>query len=105
MAGSHPRVTGPMLESKRCGALTRAGELCRAPAILGKQRCRMHGGRSPGAPKGNRNAETHGLWRQTEELKWQSKRLEAEVLAELRGETFSPAAFPPRKKNRRKESY
>ena len=32
----------------RCGARTRAGCPCRAPAIHGKQRCRMHGGRSTG---------------------------------------------------------
>jgi hypothetical protein len=32
----------------RCGARTRAGCPCRAPAIRGKQRCRMHGGRSTG---------------------------------------------------------
>jgi hypothetical protein len=25
-------------------------------------RCRMHGGTSPGAPKGNRNAYKHGLY-------------------------------------------
>jgi hypothetical protein len=25
-------------------------------------RCRMHGGRSPGAPKGNRNAFKHGRY-------------------------------------------
>jgi hypothetical protein len=25
-------------------------------------RCRMHGGKSPGAPKGNRNALKHGLY-------------------------------------------
>lgn len=25
-------------------------------------RCRMHGGTSPGAPKGNRNAAKHGLY-------------------------------------------
>jgi hypothetical protein len=25
-------------------------------------RCRMHGGPSPGAPKGNRNAWKHGLY-------------------------------------------
>ncbi len=25
-------------------------------------RCRMHGGKSPGAPKGNRNAFKHGLY-------------------------------------------
>ena len=32
----------------RCGTRTRAGCPCRAPAIHGKQRCRMHGGRSTG---------------------------------------------------------
>lgn len=32
----------------RCGARTRAGCPCRAPAIHGKLRCRMHGGRSTG---------------------------------------------------------
>jgi hypothetical protein len=32
----------------RCGARTRAGCPCRAPAIRGKRRCRMHGGRSTG---------------------------------------------------------
>ncbi len=34
--------------SPRCGARTRAGCPCRAPAIHGKLRCRMHGGRSTG---------------------------------------------------------
>ncbi len=33
---------------QRCGARTRAGCPCRAPAIHGKLRCRMHGGRSTG---------------------------------------------------------
>ncbi len=32
----------------RCGARTRAGCPCRAPAIRDKLRCRMHGGRSTG---------------------------------------------------------
>ena len=32
----------------RCGARTRAGCPCRSPAVRGKQRCRMHGGRSTG---------------------------------------------------------
>jgi len=41
-----------MLESRRCGAKTRKGELCRSPAMP-NGRCRMHGGKSTGAPKGN----------------------------------------------------
>ncbi|MFX7914628.1 HGGxSTG domain-containing protein, partial [Acinetobacter baumannii] len=33
-----------MLASARCGARTRLGGACRAPAVRGKRRCRMHGG-------------------------------------------------------------
>ncbi len=52
-----------MRSSRRCGALTRAGGLCRAPAVKDKLRCRKHGGAAGvGAPKGNRNARTHGLY-------------------------------------------
>jgi hypothetical protein len=53
----------PMMTSRRCGAKTRAGGACIAPAMRGKRRCRMHGG-SPGsgAPKENRNARRHGLF-------------------------------------------
>ena len=59
----HPRNTGPMMSSPRCGAKTRAGEPCRAPAVAGKKRCRMHGGAlGSGAPKGNRNALKHGAF-------------------------------------------
>jgi uncharacterized protein YjcR len=29
---------------------------------MGNGRCRMHGGTSPGAPKGNRNAFKHGRY-------------------------------------------
>jgi uncharacterized protein YjcR len=48
-----------MLESPRCGAKTRKNTPCQSPAMP-NGRCRMHGGRSPGAPKGNRNAWKHG---------------------------------------------
>ena len=45
----------------RCGARTRAGTSCRAPAVHGRSRCRVHGCgggklRRSGAPRGNRNA-------------------------------------------------
>ncbi|WFU70548.1 HGGxSTG domain-containing protein [Bradyrhizobium sp. CB2312] len=61
MTGRHDRNTGPMLTSPRCGARTRDGDACRAPASSGKSRCRMHGGgRRCGAPKGNQNARRHG---------------------------------------------
>ncbi|MFQ6264747.1 HGGxSTG domain-containing protein, partial [Escherichia coli] len=39
------------------------GEACRAPALQGKRRCRMHGGApGSGAPRANQNARTHGLF-------------------------------------------
>jgi hypothetical protein len=34
---------------------------CRSPAMP-NGRCRMHGGLSPGAPKGNKNAFKHGRY-------------------------------------------
>lgn len=60
---SHARNTIPMQASPRCGAHTRNGETCRAPALRGKTRCRMHGGAAgSGAPVGNRNARKHGFF-------------------------------------------
>ena len=48
--------------SPRCGARTRNGTLlCRSPAMA-NGRCRMHGGKSPGAPIGNTNARKHGRY-------------------------------------------
>lgn len=43
--------------ARRCGAKTRGargGRPCRSPAMA-NGRCRMHGGRSPGAPPGERH--------------------------------------------------
>jgi hypothetical protein len=63
MAGNHPRNTAGMRESVRCGAKTRRGSPCRAPAVAGKKRCRMHGGApGSGAPIGNQNALKKGLY-------------------------------------------
>lgn len=59
----HRRNTGAMLASPRCGARTRSGTSCRAPAVSGKRRCRMHGGaKGTGAPRGNQNALKHGAF-------------------------------------------
>lgn len=61
-----------MKSSPRCGARTRGGGACRAPAVSGRARCRMHGGAvGSGAPRGNQNALKSGLHT-------------AEALAELR---------------------
>lgn len=50
----------PMHLSQRCRARTRRGTACHLPAMP-NGRCHLHGGKSPGAPKGNRNAWKHGL--------------------------------------------
>jgi hypothetical protein len=63
MSSTFPRNSGPMLASLRCGARTRAGKPCSAPAVDGRTRCRMHGGApGSGAPTGNQNAVKHGLY-------------------------------------------
>jgi hypothetical protein len=48
-----------LVDAARCGARTRRGAPCQGPAMP-NGRCRMHGGKSPGAPKGNRNAWKNG---------------------------------------------
>src|SRR5262249_23040191 len=50
-----------MHQARQCGARTRLGNPCRSPAMA-NGRCRMHGGMSPGAPKGNKNALKHGRY-------------------------------------------
>lgn len=48
---------------KACGAKTRAGGKCKAPAMA-NGRCRVHGGNSTGPKdqKGNQNARKHGIY-------------------------------------------
>jgi hypothetical protein len=71
-----------MNAAPRCGARTRSGTPCQAPAIRGKERCRLHGGRSPGAPKGEMNGNyRHG--RYTREMLAERRQL-TELLRESR---------------------
>jgi hypothetical protein len=48
----HGNPSGDPSQSPRCGARTRSGSPCRAPAMINRQgrytRCRLHGGRSTG---------------------------------------------------------
>ena len=47
----------------RCGARTRIGTPCQRYPVRGRKRCRLHGGLSPGAPKGERNGNYRdGAW-------------------------------------------
>lgn len=71
----------PMHQSQRCGAKTRRGSLCKSPAMK-NGRCRMHGGKSPGAPVGNKNALKHG--RYTAETIAKRRRV-SDLLREMRG--------------------
>jgi uncharacterized protein YjcR len=48
-------------KAKKCGAKPRSGWSCRNPAMK-NGRCRLHGGKSTGAPKGNKNAFKHGRY-------------------------------------------
>lgn len=56
--GATPRILngrfGPDWPGRRCFAKTRAGSQCQKPALKGKTRCQLHGGRA-GAPTGARN--------------------------------------------------
>ncbi|MFN3456304.1 MAG: HGGxSTG domain-containing protein [Novosphingobium sp.] len=57
---NNPMQPEVLAAAPRCGARTRSGTPCMSPVVRGKRRCRMHGGTSKGAPKGNRNAWKHG---------------------------------------------
>ncbi len=58
--GGVPRA---LAAARRCGARSRAGSPCRAPAVSGKRRCWRHGGApGSGAPRGNTNARKHGFY-------------------------------------------
>ncbi len=43
-------------EARRCGAKTRVAGKCQSPA-MSNGRCRMHGGKSPGAPQGDKHGK------------------------------------------------
>jgi hypothetical protein len=50
-------------QAPRCGAKTRGGTPCQRPALRGRTRCRLHGGLSPGAPRGSKNGNfRNGDW-------------------------------------------
>ena len=57
---TNPMQPEILASAPRCGAKTRAGLPCMSPTVRGKRRCRMHGGTSKGAPKGNRHGWIHG---------------------------------------------
>jgi len=56
-----------MHQSTRCGAKTRRKTPCQSPAMP-NGRCRMHGGKSPGAPTGMDNGNYKHGQQTTEKL-------------------------------------
>ena len=80
---------GPNWPGQRCGAKTRSGAPCKNPAVKGKARCRMHGGRSSGAKTPEGLAKMRALhWkhgRATTEAKAEARR-RAQVGREIRAE-------------------
>lgn len=71
----------PMHLSLRCSAQTRTGPPCQSPAMK-NGRCRMHGGKSKGAPRGNSHAFKHGRY-SAERIA--ERRLFANLLREMMG--------------------
>ena len=80
---------GPDWRGQRCGAKTRAGTPCKNPAVTGKARCRMHGGKSTGAKTAEGRARLSALHlkhgRSTTAAKAEAKR-RAQVGREIRAE-------------------
>ena len=83
----HIGTTGAKLASPRCRVKTPCGGACRAPAVRGNMRCRMHGGaKGSGAPRANRNARKHGLFtREAIEERWEVRALLGEARKVLEG--------------------
>jgi glucans biosynthesis protein len=74
-------------EDNRCLARTRRGKssFCQARKVSGRKRCRMHGGTSDGAPKGNKNAFKHGKYsREVIEKRKNATKLKRGFIALLR---------------------
>ena len=68
----HTRLQN-LRQAPRCGAKTRGGMPCQRPALRYRKRCRLHGGLSPGAPRGPKNGNFKtGDWtaEAIEERKW-----------------------------------
>ena len=80
---------GPDWPGIRCGAKTRAGPPCKKPAMRGKARCQLHGGKSTGARTTEGLAKLSALhWKHgrcTKAAKAEAKR-RAQVGREIRSE-------------------
>ena len=58
----------PLHPSPRCDARTRSDSPCRSSAVMGRRRCRMHGGATGGGALGFRHAMRELLRENAEKL-------------------------------------
>ena len=78
----------PMHLSPRCGARSkRTGEPCQSAAMK-NGRCRMHGGKSTGAPKGNQNALKHGNYTAAAQAASRERKREIRRILEIERRKF-----------------
>jgi hypothetical protein len=62
MSDDRSQSAAPVNETRLCGARTRSGAFCQCPAMP-NGKCRIHGGLSPGAPRGTANGNYRdGFW-------------------------------------------
>jgi hypothetical protein len=78
------REPSQLRSAVRCGAKTRSGRPCQAPAVAGRARCRMHGGaKGSGGPRGRRNGNyKHGRYT-AEARDWSDSRAWSSAVAAL----------------------
>ena len=85
-----PWQFGPAWSGQRCGARTRRGTACLKPALKGKTRCQLHGGKATGARTiaGRQRLSDaqlrHGKYTKTELAKAKHR---AEIGRRVRGES------------------
>jgi ADP-ribosyl-[dinitrogen reductase] hydrolase len=91
MASDHKRNVGGMHRARRCGARKRDGSECGSPAVRGKKRCRIHGGKgSPGKPYRREFSDySKANLERDKRIREQSKKLE-KVIRTLEGEGGAP---------------
>ena len=87
----------------KCKARSRStGKRCENVAMRAKRVCHLHGGRSPGAPRGNKYALKHGRYRSTVILERKSVRsMTKELLATISAITKMAEELRTNKKDRR----
>ena len=86
-----PWQFGPTWQGRRCGARTRRGTACLKPALKGKTRCQLHGGKATGArtiaglQRLSDAQLRHGKYTKTELAKAKHRaKTERRILAELK---------------------